>query len=852
MPKTTQNILLEDLYRTKTSSIISSSWDVSFTVTTPPQNKKGYVLIEPDNDSKREKMFYHDVIWNTIHVKWVNRTNPTDHVIWVNVQINDTALIFNHLFEQDATTFYCEKTGNLSLNVWGWPVLRWIETINITDTPITVINNVTNYVYYKSETNQILSSTSESSITTDRWIVVAEVIAASGIITSIRYRNHKFSIGNFISSIEETSISWRTHTYTITFTDGTTFEYDVLDGKSAYEVAVDEWFIGTEEQWLISIRWEKWVIWRWAFNIATAYIPYDLVSYQGTTYINIVASTWVLPTNPTNFEIFASRWDDWDVSYTDLSNAIDWVTTDFQNADLTLLPKPVIFPKSINYTFTGVEPAWASFPMNTSGGNRTFTLNLSLFPTTNGCFEFTFIKSTSDANTVTIDVGSGKTIDGSQTYILTTQNESVTIQIQSSTFAKVIATSNKPAVVVTRNTKSPITLWESVSAWDYLRLWDTSFLWTMNPSVAWNNTTYYQPNWIWYDNTYNKVWGKFTIENEGTLVWENIVLQLSKNNTPTWTLSLKLYSDQWITLIATATALESSIWAWNYGTTYYPISFSFPWLVLPAGTYYLILSVDRPNNTSSFSLWKNNNTSSNWYTISSTWVFTAAYTKDMTLSFTYPLESSTKFYKTSAANILKTKYRGYAESSWVLDDEINMITGPVDNSKTGLTAWTKMYLSDTDWAISSSTGTISVEIGTAISSTAIQMNTYSDYTVIPSSVILWSSNSSVSNTSLSYSKLKEIEIKVDWIYTIDFTLTHSPNGTYISYWRIFKNWISFWTERSSSSSTPATYSENLTFKKWDLVQIYAYWNNAWSTNSISNFWVKWLPILRDFIPVTII
>lgn len=444
MPKTTQNILLEDLYRTKTSSIIASSWDVSFTVTTPPQNKKGYILIEPDNDSKREKMFYHDVVWNTIYVKWVNRTNPTDHVIWVNVQINDTALIFNHLFEQDATTFYCEKTGNLSLNVWGWPVLRWIETINITDTPITVTNNITNYIYYKSETNQILSNTSESAITTDKWIVVAEVVAASGVITSIKYRNHKFSIGNFISSIEETSVSWRTHTYTITFTDGTTFEYDVFDGKSAYEVAVDEGFIGTEEEWLVSIRWEKWVIWKWAFNIATAYVPYDLVSYQGSTYINIVASTWVLPTNPTNFEVFASRGSDWSVSSTDLNNAINWVTTAFQNADLTLLPNPTVSAKSANYTLLANDKNNTIFTMDTSGGNRTFTLNPALFPTTNGCFVFTFVKSTSDANTVTIDVGNGNTIDGSQTYVLTAHNESVTIVIQSSTFAKILCTDKKP------------------------------------------------------------------------------------------------------------------------------------------------------------------------------------------------------------------------------------------------------------------------------------------------------------------------------------------------------------------------------------------------------------------------
>ena len=68
-----------------------------------------------------------------------------------------------------------------------------------------------------------------------------------------------------ISSIAKTSTIGLVDTYTITYTDGLTSTFDVTngavgaDGKSAYEVAVDQGYSGTEQQWLDSLKGDSGV-----------------------------------------------------------------------------------------------------------------------------------------------------------------------------------------------------------------------------------------------------------------------------------------------------------------------------------------------------------------------------------------------------------------------------------------------------------------------------------------------------------------------------------------------------------------------------------------------------------------
>lgn len=108
-----------------------------------------------------------------------------------------------------------------------------------------------------------------------------------------------------------------------------------------------------------------------------------------------------------------------------------------------LLPKCTVQNKTANYTFIGSEKNNTWFSTSTAGGNVTYTLNPWLFDLAKWLFEFTFCKSTSDTNKVIIDVWGWKTIDWSQTYEILNQWETVTLKIVTSTFVKVVATSNR-------------------------------------------------------------------------------------------------------------------------------------------------------------------------------------------------------------------------------------------------------------------------------------------------------------------------------------------------------------------------------------------------------------------------
>lgn len=72
--------------------------------------------------------------------------------------------------------------------------------------------------------------------------------------------NGKDGVG--IKSIEKTGSEGLVDTYTITLTDDSTFIYSVTngrdgtDGKSAYELAVENGFKGTEQEWLASLDYE--------------------------------------------------------------------------------------------------------------------------------------------------------------------------------------------------------------------------------------------------------------------------------------------------------------------------------------------------------------------------------------------------------------------------------------------------------------------------------------------------------------------------------------------------------------------------------------------------------------------
>lgn len=186
MPK----LKVENQYKTMitSSSGIAASWDVSFTVTTPPINPNGFIVISPDSVTLREIMYYHDVTGNTISVRGENRISPKAHSKSELVQINDIAEIFNTYSDMISTCFYVEKTGWITIKVWGWIVYYNWSPQTVADTSLTLTDNITNYVKYDFATNTISVDGVNS------WNVKVIISVVSWVIMSIWYNVSKESL----------------------------------------------------------------------------------------------------------------------------------------------------------------------------------------------------------------------------------------------------------------------------------------------------------------------------------------------------------------------------------------------------------------------------------------------------------------------------------------------------------------------------------------------------------------------------------------------------------------------------------------------------------------------------------
>lgn len=99
-------------------------------------------------------------------------------------------------------------------------------------------------------------------------------------------------------------------------------------------------------QWATGATWPQWpqgetwpagadgksFTWKGAYSAVNAYVPYDIVSYNGSTYNCILNSIGNLPTNTTYFALVAAKWLDWagsgDISGSGVANEIAYFTAE--------------------------------------------------------------------------------------------------------------------------------------------------------------------------------------------------------------------------------------------------------------------------------------------------------------------------------------------------------------------------------------------------------------------------------------------------------------------------------------------------------------------------------------------
>lgn len=96
-------------------------------------------------------------------------------------------------------------------------------------------------------------------------------------------------------------------------------------------------------------------------------------------------------------------------------------------------------------------------------------------------------------------------------------------------------------------------------------------------------------------------------------------------------------------------------------------------------------------------------------------------------------------------------------------------------------------------------------------------------------------------TWVTATKKCQVTIIRTWIYTVTFNIWRNPSGTAV--WRIYKNWVAFWTIRYSNQVWPSvdTFSENLSFTAWDTCELWINNTTAWESTKTNVFLVQHSP-----------
>ena len=213
-------------------------------------------------------------------------------------------------------------------------------------------------------------------------------------------------------------------------------------------------------------------------------------------------------------------------------------------------------------------------------------------------------------------------------------------------------------------------------------------------------------------------------------------------------------------------------------------------------------------------------------------------------------QSDGEWYACDGNDSTKVRFGGFAVTNGVDAGAITIQFMGIVGGFTGLTKGAAYYVKD-DQTLGTTPGTITIFVGTAISTTEIlikgegTLQEYIDDSIsgaghadefIAGSDLVISADLMRQTQNNTYTKLKEIEVhRVAGVFTIKFSHEYSQSGSpTTAYARIYVNGSPVGTERSTSSAGGYTlYTENITVVQGDLVQLYAKLDDP-VTNNFSN------------------
>lgn len=186
---------VQNLYKTTLSAnmaAISPSGDplteYTFTLTVPPTNTSGWLIIDFTDSSKRDLIYYHNVVGSTVTYYRKNRDLLGTGAISIQhdqgafVQINDFAQLFNYLFDNVDDFGFVEDAGTNKVFVkWG-KLFTGSWYVTVSDYTSSAISNGTNYIIFNYATNDFQVVTSFSGLV---YMLLATVTVSAWEVTSI-------------------------------------------------------------------------------------------------------------------------------------------------------------------------------------------------------------------------------------------------------------------------------------------------------------------------------------------------------------------------------------------------------------------------------------------------------------------------------------------------------------------------------------------------------------------------------------------------------------------------------------------------------------------------------------------
>lgn len=241
--------------------------EISINLQDSPESDMGWIIIAPGTTSE-ETCFFHRSVGNTVFVHWVNRTNPHAHDIGTLVYYASTIDYLNYLLSRQNNQMFIYKKTDDNIVVVGGEFYVWgiYTVVPSMDTSLglpnqTLLLNTTSFIHLENGIYTIAAARNNSLYYV--WSVVTDV-------------------GGNIASITHANV---THLST--------------KGDKG-----DQWDPGPTGP-----IGPAGIIWRWDYSAIVSYLPTMVVKYQGQLYYNKLASTGVLPTVGTNWDLFVPKSD---------------------------------------------------------------------------------------------------------------------------------------------------------------------------------------------------------------------------------------------------------------------------------------------------------------------------------------------------------------------------------------------------------------------------------------------------------------------------------------------------------------------------------------------------------------